>query len=159
MVVRSSFLHFRHATFAPLSVGSFLIDLPLFCSARRNSYRFCKLSQNSALVPKRQPQRRITGDRALAIQNRGHAIRRYAKPARQFRGAHAEFVEFLSEMLPRMNRCHCHLVFATHGSPSIAPCQGPERARAPHRSRRVPRPTRVRRSDGFAACRSRADDR
>src|SRR5262245_40377414 len=42
-----------HATFTPLSVGNFLIDLPLFCSARRNSYRFCRPSQNSALVPKK----------------------------------------------------------------------------------------------------------
>ena len=35
------------------SVGNIRIDFPAFFRANRNSYRLCRFSQNSALVPKK----------------------------------------------------------------------------------------------------------
>ena len=59
----------------------------------------------------RQAQRGVSGNRALAIQNRRDTIRRDFEPARELRGAHGERVKFLSQVFSGVNSPRCHGVF------------------------------------------------
>jgi hypothetical protein len=58
-----------------------------------------------------KPQRRITSDRALSVQNLGNPVGGHAEIARPFRGAHVQRLELFRQMFAGMNRdnCHCHL--------------------------------------------------
>src|SRR5438067_1025240 len=55
-----------------------------------------------------QAQRRVSGDRALAVHDCRDAIRRNLKPTREFRGAHAERLKLLSQVCSGVNSPRCH---------------------------------------------------
>ena len=67
------------------------------------SFRFVQPGQKMA-----QAQRRISGDRALAVQDPRDAIRRDLESARELRGAHVERVKFLSQVFSGVNSPRCH---------------------------------------------------
>src|SRR6266852_1151832 len=52
-----------------------------------------------------QPQGRIAGNAACAVQDLCHAVGRHENLSRQFRGTHLQRLQFLGQMLARMN-CH-----------------------------------------------------
>src|ERR1035441_6056430 len=57
-----------------------------------------------------QTQSGVTGDGALPTQNTGDAVGGHIQLARQFGGAHAEFMQLLGQVLAGMYRGHCHSV-------------------------------------------------
>lgn len=95
------------------------MDLPALRSATRNSYRVCRLSQNCALVPKKWARRRAVSESGSWRLEAGgwkencrirtkwlFGFRRsggHARLVRRFRGAHAERLQFLAEMLSGMD--------------------------------------------------------
>jgi hypothetical protein len=86
------------------SVGSVLMDLPAFCSARRRSYRLCGLSQNRALDPKKWARRSAVSPVMLRVPFRICVTRLVGtRSLRQFRGAHVQRVQFLSQLFAGMN--------------------------------------------------------
>ena len=56
----------------------------------------------------RQTQGRVSGYGPLAVQNAGDPVGRHVQLTGQAGGAHAEFVQFLGQMFPRMYRGRCH---------------------------------------------------
>src|ERR687892_744099 len=55
-----------------------------------------------------QAQRRIAGDRASAVKDRGHAVRGDLELTGELRGAHVERLQLLGELITGMNRETCH---------------------------------------------------
>src|SRR3989304_459671 len=55
-----------------------------------------------------QAQRRVSGDRALAVPDRRDPIRRNLEPTRELRGAHVDRVKFLSQVFSGVNSPRCH---------------------------------------------------
>src|SRR5947209_19676137 len=50
----------------------------------------------------------VARDGALSVQNAGDALRGYIEFARPFGGAHAEFFQFLSQVLAWVDSRQCH---------------------------------------------------
>jgi hypothetical protein len=96
---------------------------PVCCWAMRRSYKLCRLTQNSGLVPKKmsQPQRRVRRYIAVNIQNLGDAIGGNLQMAGQCRSAHLEFFEFLGQMFAEMNGNRWHLISVPfpNGNPNV----------------------------------------
>ena len=84
--------------------------LPVLASATRSSYKLWRLSQNSALVPKKCAKRRAVSprDRALPVQNLCHAIRGHLEPSCEFSRTHLQRVKFFGQVLPWVNGDACH---------------------------------------------------
>ena len=57
----------------------------------------------------RQPQGAVSGDRASAVQDRGHAVGGDLDAARERRRAHVQRPKFFSQVLARVNRRRRHV--------------------------------------------------
>lgn len=59
-----------------------------------------------------ESKRRIPGDCALPLDDRSDPIRRHSESASEFRSAHVERLQLLSQVFARMYWCACHCVFS-----------------------------------------------
>jgi hypothetical protein len=66
-----------------------------------------ELRAHAEEVPKTQGS--VSRNCTLAVQDAGNAVGRHIQFARQLSGAHAEFIQFFSELLPWMYRVHCQI--------------------------------------------------